>query len=89
MARPTFEQQLENVRDEIHKTEEKLTLLKQKETEILQAIDERDMKRVLFIIRNKKISVDELEVLLNNQKENTVKKETRKKDCKKVETVVQ
>lgn len=88
MARPTFEQQLESVREDIQKTEEKLILLKQKEKEILQAIDDRDMKRALFIIRNKKISIEELEMLLS--KENDVaKKETRKKDCKKMETVVQ
>lgn len=87
MARPTFEQQLESIREDIQRTEEKLILLKQKEKEILQSIDDRDMKRALFIIRNKKISVEELEMLLN--KDEDVKKETRKKDCKKLETVVQ
>lgn len=88
MARPTFEQQLENVRDDIQKTEERLTSLKQKESEILQAIDDRDMKRALFIIRNKKISIEELEMLLSKENE-IAKRETHKKDCKKIETVVQ
>lgn len=70
MARPQkpLEEQLFNTRDEIKRTQDKLVALEQKEKDLLQAIDDRDMRDSFAILKDHNISVEELKQILESRK---------------------
>ena len=59
-----LEEQLFNTREEIQRTKDKLAALEQKEKDILQAIDDRDMRDSFALLKDNNISVDELKQIL-------------------------
>lgn len=71
-----LEEQLFNTREEIKRTQDKLTALEQKEKDILQAIDDRDMRNSFALLKDNNISVEELKQILasRNQAEEPVVK---------------
>lgn len=71
-----LEEQLFNTREEIKRTQDKLAALEQKEKDILQAIDDRDMRDSFALLKDNNISVDELKQILalRNQIEEPVAK---------------
>ena len=71
-----LEEQLFNTREEIKRTQDKLAALEQKEKDILQAIDDRDMRDSFALLKDNNISVDELKhiLALRNQTEEPVAK---------------
>ena len=71
-----LEEQLLNTREEIKRTQDKLAALEQKEKDILQAIDDRDMRDSFALLKDNNISVDELKQILalRNQIEEPVAK---------------
>ena len=71
-----LEEQLLNTREEIQRTKDKLAALEQKEKDILQAIDDRDMRDSFALLKDNNISVDELKRILSlrNQTEEPVAK---------------
>lgn len=71
-----LEEQLFNTREEIQRTKDKLAALEQKEKDILQAIDDRDMRDSFALLKDNNISVDELKQILalRNQREEPVAK---------------
>lgn len=71
-----LEEQLFNTREEIQRTKDKLAALEQKEKDILQAIDDRDMRDSFALLKDNNISVDELKriLALRNQIEEPVAK---------------
>ena len=71
-----LEEQLFSTREEIQRTKDKLAALEQKEKDILQAIDDRDMRDSFALLKDNNISVDELKQILalRNQREDPVAK---------------
>lgn len=71
-----LEEQLFSTREEIQRTKDKLAALEQKEKDILQAIDDRDMRDSFALLKDNNISVDELKQILalRNQREEPVAK---------------
>lgn len=69
MARPQkpLEDQLLLAEEELRKAEEKVVQCKQRISDIKQQIEERDMHDAYSLLKEKGISVKELEELLNKE----------------------
>lgn len=68
MARKTLDDQLASTQQEIKETEELLARLRQKEKDVQAQIDNRNMKEIYSFIKSNKLTLDDLEILIDSRK---------------------
>ena len=68
MARKTLDEQLASTQQEIKETEELLARLRQKEKDVQAQIDNRNMKEIYSFIKSNKLTLDDLEILIDSRK---------------------
>lgn len=68
MARKTLDDQLASTQLEIKETEELLARLRQKEKDVQAQIDNRNMKEIYSFIKSNKLTLDDLEILIDSRK---------------------